>query len=125
MTRRFLWGLLAVAMAFGTAGCGAKETPAPTAVSGQAAGAETVEGEEKTEEEAVAETPAPKSAENDGKTYTIRIAIVSSDSHLHNTVLNQWAQEAKEKTMTLLSFLTSPLSSSRLSLGISAAPSGS
>ena len=98
MTRRFLWGLLAVAMAFGTAGCGAKETPAPTAVSGQAAGAETVEGEEKTEEEAVAETPAPKSAENDGKTYTIRIAIVSSDSHLHNTVLNQWAQEAKEKT---------------------------
>ena len=35
---------------------------------------------------------------DDGKTYTIRIAIVSSDSHLHNTVLNEWAQEAKEKT---------------------------
>ena len=44
------------------------------------------------------ETSASQSAKDDGKTYTIRIAIVSSDSHLHNTVLNEWAQEAKEKT---------------------------
>ena len=48
--------------------------------------------------EAVTETSASQSAKDDGKTYTIRIAIVSSDSHLHNTVLNEWAQEAKEKT---------------------------
>lgn len=50
MTRRFLWGLLAVVMAFGTAGCGAKETPAPATVSGQPAGAEKT-GERKMQEE--------------------------------------------------------------------------
>ena len=47
MTRRFLWGLLAVVMAFGTAGCGAKETPAPATVSGQPAGAERRGGEKR------------------------------------------------------------------------------
>ena len=98
MTRRFLWGLLAVVMAFGTAGCGAKETPAPATVSGQPAGAEKTGGEKNAGGEAVTETSASQSAKDDGKTYTIRIAIVSSDSHLHNTVLNEWAQEAKEKT---------------------------
>ena len=45
MTRRFLWGLLAVVMAFGTAGCGAKETPVPATVSGQPAGAQKTGGE--------------------------------------------------------------------------------
>lgn len=98
MTRRFLWGLLAVVMAFGTAGCGTKETPAPATVSGQPAGAEKTGGEKNAGGEAVTETSASQSAKDDGKTYTIRIAIVSSDSHLHNTVLNEWAQEAKEKT---------------------------
>lgn len=34
----------------------------------------------------------------DDTVYTIRIAIVSSDSHLHNIVLNEWAADALEKT---------------------------
>ena len=58
MTRRFLWGLLAVVMAFGTAGCGAKETPAPATVSGQPAGAEKTGGEKNAGGEAVTETSA-------------------------------------------------------------------
>lgn len=98
MTRRCLWGLLAAAMIFGTAGCGTKETPVPTTVSGQLAGEKNMDGEIEAGSEAKTESSSPQKAEDDGKTYTIRIAIVSSDSHLHNTVLNEWAQEAKEKT---------------------------
>lgn len=30
--------------------------------------------------------------------YTIRVALVSSDAHLHNIVMNEWAEDAKEKT---------------------------
>ena len=89
LTRRFLWGLLAALMAFGTAGCGAKETPAPATVSGQPAGAEKTGGEKNAGGEAVTETSASQSAKDDGKTYTMRISIISSDSHLHNTVLNE------------------------------------
>ena len=33
-----------------------------------------------------------------GERHTIRIAIVSSASHLHNIVLEEWAKDAKEKT---------------------------
>ena len=76
MTRRFLWGLLAVVMAFGTAGCGAKETPAPATVSGQPAGAEKTGGEKNAGGEAVTETSASQSAKDDGKTYPATVICI-------------------------------------------------
>ncbi len=86
MKRRFLCGILGIAMALGMAGCGNTQNSAGTN------SAVTVEEEKETE-------AADKTSDlKDDKTYTIRIAIVSSDSHLHNTILNEWAEEAKEKT---------------------------
>lgn len=38
------------------------------------------------------------STEKKAEKYTIRVAIVSSDSHLHNQILNQWAEKAAEDT---------------------------
>ena len=38
------------------------------------------------------------SSEKKAEKYTIRVAIVSSDSHLHNQILNQWAEKAAEDT---------------------------
>lgn len=41
--------------------------------------------------------PAETKTTSDKK-YTIRVALVSSDAHLHNIVMNEWAEDAKEKT---------------------------
>lgn len=78
MRRKLISGMLAVTMLL--AGCSAKTVPdtAPGQVQEQAQG--------------------EQGKTDDGKTYTIRIAVVSSDSHLHNTILKEWAQEAIEKT---------------------------
>ena len=69
-------GLLAIAIITGLAGCSNHASSDNTAVIKQEAlqGADT------------------------GETYTVRIAIVSSDSHLHNEILNEWAEDAEEKT---------------------------
>lgn len=84
MRKIFVRGLLAAAMVLGMAGCASGTASENTAAS------------EPTAVEKKAETETQ--AANDGKAYTIRIAIVSSDSHLHNAVLNEWAKEAAEKT---------------------------
>lgn len=82
MKRKLIMGLTVATMLLMATGCSAKTNTTPDQNATQVSG-----GEEKLEQTA-----------NDGKTYTIRVALVSSDSHLHNTVLNEWADEAEEKT---------------------------
>lgn len=84
MKRRLFSGLLAVTMAvsMALAGCSPK--------------AESNGGQ--SQEQAQTQTQGEAGKADDNKTYTIRVAVVSSDSHLHNTVLKEWAEEAREKT---------------------------
>ncbi len=86
MKRRYFYGLLAGISVLALAAC-AKSTGQPEMNS--AAVNEEKEAVSDKEEQA---------GKADGETYTIRIALVSSDSHLHNTVLKEWAEEAEEKT---------------------------
>ena len=94
MKRRYFYGLLAGISVLALAAC-AKSTGQPEMDS-------VAVNEEK---EAVSDKEE-QAGKADGETYTIRIALVSSDSHLHNTVLKEWAEEAEENDKCITHFET-------------------